>query len=83
MVLQITVPHTEEGLEEAPKALEEPVEDVLHVQLLSAQKELEDLEVHLDLQGALVVRQAMPASPPAGHGGLWWCALLRGISPRR
>ena len=46
MVLQITVPLTEEGLEEAPKALEEPVEDVLHVQLLSAHKELEDLEVH-------------------------------------
>ena len=59
MVLQITVPHTEEGLEEAPKALEEPVEDVLHVQLLSAHKELEDLEVHLDLQGALVNKEVL------------------------
>ena len=59
MVLQITVPLTEEGLEEAPKALEEPVEDVLHVQLLSAQKELEDLEVHLDLQGALVNKEVL------------------------
>ncbi len=59
MVLQITVPLTEEGLEEAPKALEEPVEDVLHVELLSAQKELEDLEVHLDLQGALVNKEVL------------------------
>ena len=59
MVLQITVPLTEEGLEEAPKALEEPVEDVLHVQLLSTQKELEDLEVHLDLQGALVNKEVL------------------------
>jgi len=59
VVLQITVPLTEEGLEEAPKALEEPVEDVLHVQLLSAHKELEDLEVHLDLQGALVNKEVL------------------------
>jgi hypothetical protein len=59
VVLQITVPLTEEGLEEAPKALEEPVEDVLHVELLSAQKELEDLEVHLDLQGALVNKEVL------------------------
>ena len=59
MVLQITVPLTEEGLEEAPKALEELLVDVLHVKLLSVQKELEDLEVHLDLQGALVNKEVL------------------------
>ena len=33
--------------------------DVLHVKLLSVQKELEDLEVHLDLQGALVNKEVL------------------------